>query len=471
MLKFKITGLLLMMGGFSFAQNLTYNLQQCIDTALKNNVALRQNGVDVQSANVDYRQAKENLLPSINGNLNYGYNSGRNVDPITNTYTNNQYSSSNASLSASLVLFNGLRLQNFISQNNYTAQAVGLDYQQAKENLVLNVMLAYTEVLNNQDLLEISKSQIEVTQKQVDRMKILVDQGAAGLYELTDIKGQLASENINIISSESSLKQAILNLCQLMNIKYTPDLKIQKLDIASEEKVYPLSSQQLIAVAMRNMPLVKSNELKEKSAEKNIQVIKGGLYPTISLNGSTGSSYSSLFNLATPTSVSEQLTGNYTKNGGLRNPVYQDVQNYSYRNVDYFTQLNNNLGYFVGASVSIPLFNNFRTRNQVKQARLNLNQVKLNTEFTNNKLAQDIEQAWLNMDVAYHKYDVLKDQMGNYEESFRSAEIRFNNGVIDATAFLLTKNKLDNTKVNLTQAGYELIIRKRILDYYKGEFN
>ncbi|MBU0696945.1 MAG: TolC family protein, partial [Bacteroidetes bacterium] len=113
MLKFKITGLLLMMGGFSFAQNLTYNLQQCIDTALKNNVALRQNGVDVQSANVDYRQAKENLLPSINGNLNYGYNSGRNVDPITNTYTNNQYSSSNASLSASLVLFNGLRLQNF----------------------------------------------------------------------------------------------------------------------------------------------------------------------------------------------------------------------------------------------------------------------------------------------------------------------------------------------------------------------
>jgi outer membrane protein len=81
---------------------------------------------------------------------------------------------------------------------------------------------------------------------------------------------------------------------------------------------------------------------------------------------------------------------------------------------------------------------------------------------------QDIEQAWLNMDVAYRKYDILKGQMKDFEESFRSAEIRFNNGVIDATAFLLTKNKLDNTKTNFTQAGYELIIRKRVLDYYRG---
>lgn len=471
MLKMKIASLLIFVSSISFAQNLSYSLQQCIDTALANNVDLRRQAVDVQSAKIDYHQAKENLLPSINGNLNYGYNSGRNVDPITNTYTNNQYSSSNASLSTSLVLFNGMSLQNFISRNKYNAQAVGLDYLQAKENLMLNVMLAYTEVLNNEDLLQLSKSQIEVTQKQVDRMKILVDQGAAGLYELTDIKGQLATEKINIITTESSLKQAKLNLCQLMNIQYSPDLKIQKLDTSSEENAYPLSSQQLIAVAMRNMPIVKSNELKEKSAEKNIQAIKGGLYPTISLNGSTGSSYSSLFNLASPTTISEQLTGTYTKNGGLRNPVYQEVQSYSYRNVDYFTQLNNNLGYFVGASVSIPLFNNFRVRNQVKQAKLNLNQVKLNTEFTNNKLAQDIEQAWLNMDVAYQKYDVLKSQMINYEESFRSAEIRFNNGVINSTEFLLTKTKLDNTKINLTQAGYELIIRKRILDYYKGEFN
>jgi outer membrane protein len=309
---------------------------------------------------------------------------------------------------------------------------------------------------------------MEVTQKQVDRMKILVDQGAAGLYQLTDIRGQLASEKINIINAESTLKQSKLNLCQLMNIKYNPDLSIQKLDEPSEEGAYPLSSQQLIKEAMNSMPLVKSNVLKEKSAEKNIQVIKGSLYPVISLNGSTGSSYSSLFKLASPTVLSEQATGNYTKIGATKNPVYQEVQSYSFRNVDYSKQLNNNLGFFAGASVSIPLFNNFRVRNQVKQARFNLNQVKLDTELTNNQLVQDIEQAWLNMDVAYRKYDILKGQMKDFEESFRSAEIRFNNGVIDATAFLLTKNKLDNTKTNFTQAGYELIIRKRVLDYYRG---
>lgn len=469
MLKLKITSLLFIVSVFSFAQNLSFNLQQCIDTALKNNVALRQNGIAVQSADLDFKQAKENLLPSINGSWNYGFNSGRNVDPITNTFTNNQLSSSFAGLSANLTLFNGLKLQNFIAQKNLTSQAASFDYQQAKENLLLNVMLAYTQVLNNLDLLEISKSQIEVTQKQVDRMKILVDQGAAGLYQLTDIRGQLSSEKINIMNAESTLKQSKLNLCQLMNMKYNPDLIIQRLEKPAEEAAYPLSSRQLINEAINNMPFVKANELKEKSAEKNIQVIKGNLYPTVSLNGSTGSSYSSLFKLASPTILIEQTTENYTKIGATKNPVYQEVQSYSYRNVDYYTQLNNNLGFFAGASISIPLFNNFRVKNQVKQARFNLNQVKLDTELTNNQLVQDIEQAWINMDIAYRTYDVLKDQMKDFEESFRSAEIRFNNGAINATEFLLTKNKLDNTKTNFTQAGYELIIRKRILDYYRGD--
>lgn len=471
MLKFKITSLLFLVSSISFAQNLGYSLQQCIDTALQNNVALKQNRIGVKLADVDYKQAKENLLPSINGNINYGFNSGRNVDPITNTFTNNQLSSSNTSLNANLTLFNGLKLQNFISQKKFDSEATGLDYQQAKENLTLNVMSAYTQILNNEDVYVLSKSQLAVTQKQVDRMAIMVDQGAAGLYQLTDIKGQLASEKVNIINTENTLKQSKLDLCQLMNIPFDVNLKLQRIDEQMKDQSYPISVKEVLAAAMSKMPLVKSNELKTKSAEKNIQVIKGDLYPTISLNGSTGSSYSSLFKLASPTTTSEQITGDYIKNGTSRNPVYQDIQNFTFRNVNYLNQMNNNLGYFAGLSVQIPLFNSFRVRNQIKLSNFNLENVKLDSDFTNNQLAQDIEQAWLNLDVARNKYEVLKEQLNNFEESYRSAEIRFNTGVINSTEFLLTKTKLDNTKINLTQAGYELIIRKRIIDYYKGEFN
>jgi outer membrane protein len=61
----------------------------------------------------------------------------------------------------------------------------------------------------------------------------------------------------------------------------------------------------------------------------------------------------------------------------------------------------------------------------------------------------------------------LKEQLTYFEESYRSAEIRFETGVINSTEFLLTKSNLDRTKISLTQAGYEFILRREVLDYYR----
>jgi outer membrane protein len=84
-------------------------------------------------------------------------------------------------------------------------------------------------------------------------------------------------------------------------------------------------------------------------------------------------------------------------------------------------------------------------------------------------LKQSIEQAHLNMTAAYEKYKVLTEQVLNFEEAFRAAEIRFNNGVINSTEYLISKNNLDRTRISLTQAKYEYNFRTRVLDYYKGK--
>ena len=155
-----ITVILLFLGSFVSAQTNKFNLKQCIDTALKNNIRVNQTGLQMQTAEVNMKQAKANLLPNLNGRVDYGFNFGRNVDPITNTFTNNQLSSSNAGLGTSVVLFNGMRLQNIIQQTNYNYRAAESDYQQEKDNLTLNVILAYMQVLGNEDVLAVSKAQV-----------------------------------------------------------------------------------------------------------------------------------------------------------------------------------------------------------------------------------------------------------------------------------------------------------------------
>src|SRR5919107_994969 len=67
-----------------------FTLRQAVDTALKNNLELKQSELQMESAGIDWRQSKANLLPSLNGFANHGVNQGRSIDPFTNGYIDQQ---------------------------------------------------------------------------------------------------------------------------------------------------------------------------------------------------------------------------------------------------------------------------------------------------------------------------------------------------------------------------------------------
>lgn len=450
------------------AQEKKMSLQQCIDTALKNNIQVKQTGLQSDAALINLQQAKENLLPGVNGGFGYGLNQGRNVDPLTNSYINQQLASSNVNLSGGVTLFNGMRLQNLIKQNKFAYGASEMDLQQSKDNLTLNVILNYLQVLSNEDVLETSKEQAAVTKKQVERMDIMVKEGASANYLLSDLKGQLANEQIAIINAANALQQSKLSLCQLMNIEYNSQLELEKKDVGLPATEYAGTADDVYQSALQNFAQIKSNTLKVESAEKAVNVSRAGFYPTITLNGNLGSSYSSLAQSLTPTNVTEVQTGSYVIIGGNQNQVLKQQQNYSSYKTAYTKQLNNNLGTFVGINMQIPLFNRFQTRNNVKLATLNFKNTQLESDNAKIQLKQNIEQAHLNMNAAYERFKVLTEQELDFEESFRAAEVRFNNGVINSAEYLISKNNLDRTKISLAQARYEYSFRTQVLDYYKG---
>ena len=451
------------------AQENKMTLQQCIDTALKNNIQVKESGLQADAASVNLKQAKYNMLPGLNGGFGYGLNQGRNVDPLTNNYINQQLTSSNVNLSSGIVLFNGMRLQNLIKQNSLTYGAAQMDLQQEKDNLTLNVILAYLQVLSNEDVLETSKTQAEVTGKQVERMGIMVKEGAAANYLLADLKGQLANEEIAIINSSNSLQQAKLSLCQLMNKDYNNELKLEKEGVDLSASAYAATAPDVYQSSLQNFALIKANNLKVKSAEKAIRVSRAGFYPGISLNGNLGSSYSSLAESLTATNITEVSTGSYVVIGGNQNQVLRQQQNYSSSKPGYTRQLNNNLGTYAGINIQIPLFNNFQTKNNIKLATINYKNTALQSDNAKLLLKQNVEQAHLNMTASFEKYKVLTEQVLNFEESFRAAEVRFNNGVINTAEYLISKNNLDRTRISLAQSKYEYSFRIKVLDYYKGK--
>jgi outer membrane protein len=422
---------------FITAHSQVYTLQQCIDSALANNINIKQTSLLAESAEVRLRQSRSDLLPSVNADIYHGLNQGRSIDPSSNGYVDQQLGFANYQLNAGVTLFNGGSLRNNIRQNATAYEASKMETQQAKDNLVLNVIIAYLQVLNNEDQLNAAQSQAALSKKELERLEILNNQGAIPPSDFSNMKGQLMNDQLAIANASNALESSKLSLAQLMNRPYNPAMKLERIDASEFLSGYGFTATQVYQNAVTQFSLVKAVELRKRSFEYALRSARGGYFPIVSLGGGFATNYSS---------TAQNATGK----------------------IPYSGQLKNNISSSIGLGVRIPLFNGFRVRNNIKQADILVQNSVLQEEATKLLLQQQIDQAYLNMTNAYDRYKLLLEQVNAYGESFQAAEARYNAGVGTSYDYLLARDRLDRANINLISAKYDFVLRKRVLDYYNA---
>ena len=450
------------------AQSSKLSLQQAIDIALKNNILSKQAELQMQNAKLNLKQAKNNRLPDLDGGYNFGFNNGRSIDPFTNGYINQQLSSSNINAQAGVPVFSGLQLKNTIRQNEFAFQTATMEWQQRKDELTLQVILAYLQILNYEDGLVLAKQQADVSKQQVERLEIIAKEGATSPANLSDLKGQYAGDVLGIINAENNLSGGIISLTQLMNIPYDDSLTIDRVGINETVKMYDALPEEIYTAALQNLASVKATEYKVKSDAMAVKVAGGGYFPTISLYGVLNTNYSSAATLNNYLGYNEVTSSDYVLLNNTKQPVITRQNNYSSQKIAYGSQLNNNLSSAYGVSMRIPIFNSFRTRTNVRLARNDEKNSRLIADNVKYQLKQAVEQAYINITTTYKRYTTLQDQSAAYAESFRIAGIRFENGVINSSEYLIAKNNLDRTNATIITTRYEFLLRKKVIDFYMG---
>jgi outer membrane protein len=453
------------------AADSVYTLQQCIDIAITNNLTVKRSELDMERGRVYWQQQRANLLPTMNGTVNHGISTGRSLDPFSNTYLNQQITSADYSLNANLILFNGLTIQNSIRQTALAYQAGKMDFLQAKNDISLNVITTYLQTISNTDLLTQANNQADVSRQQMQRLQVLHSNGAVKPSEFYDVKGQYATDQLNVISARNAVEASKLNLLQIMNVPYNRSIVLQRLSASEVPGKYSTTPEQVFTVALQDLPYIKAAALRRQSAEKSVSVAKGSLYPTLALYGGIATRYSSAAQHATLVDSFEVNTGGYVKTPAGNQPVYALNRSYNNEKVSYSDQFRNNYNTQVNLGLQIPILNGFLSRNKVALAKINLQEARYVEESTRIQLKQNIEQAYLNMTAAYDRYQILQEQVDAFRESFRTAEIRFNAGVLNSVDYIVAKNNLDRANNNLINARYDYFIRTKILDYYQGRLS
>lgn len=412
-----------------------YTLQQCIDLAIKNNLDVTQSELQMKSAKITWDQARENLLPTVGADLSHSFTQGRSINQATNTFIDTRNNGGNYGLNANIILFNGLSRQQAIRRDALAYQAGRMDFQQAKDNITLNIIQAFLTVLNAEDQLNQTKVQVDVSAKQVDRLKIMNADGAIKPSEYYDLQGQFGDDQLGVVDARNAMYAAELTLVQYMNVPFEKDVKFVRSETDKEVKAYASNPDAIYQTALKQFSQVKAVELRTASAVKAVKYFKGLYFPTLSFGYGLGTRYSAA------------------------------------DSISFRSQFKNNYNTYASFGLTIPIFNNLQNRNQVRTAKLDLQNAQAIENTTKIQLRQNIEQAYVNMTTAYERLNVLNNQVKAYAESFRTAEVRFNTGEMNSVDFLVAKRNLDRSNIGLINSRYNYINTMRVLDYYYGKLS
>ena len=459
--------------GFSFSvfcqnqQEKTYTLDECIKIAIDNNLNLKSTKNTEQSAKINYQQSKMSLLPSVNGSYNLGVNNGRSIDPFTNDFINQQLTFSNANLSLNATIFNGFRLINSLKQQRLNTEAATLEVAQEKQNLILSVTLGYLQVLNAKDVLNLNKQRLVATNKQLKIQKDLYEEGRENPADYTDLLGQKSSDETNILSSEIALNNAKLSLSTLLNINSKVDVNIDSFLFNLDK--YQYTSDQVFKDALEGLATFKARELRLESAKKGVSVAKAQYIPEISLFGGLSTNYSSAAETFTSTGTAVVETGDFVTINNQDIKVLTNQTSFSAQQINYLDQFDNNLNSVIGFSVSVPIFNGFRAKNNVALEKVRVEESLIALEQTQVEIKNAINQVHFDMEAAFARYQSLTKQVIAFQKSFKINETRFNNGVSNFLAYITSKNNLENAKINVSIAKYDYFLRVKVLEYYRGQ--
>jgi len=462
---------LLLAGITTFSQD-KWDLRKCVEFAMQNNISVRQADLQTKFAALDLHQSKQAQYGNVNFSGNAGYSAGRNQDPTTFSLITTGYVFNNYSLQASIDLFNWFTKKNTIAANELSVKANEVGVEKAKNDVALNVAVGYLQILLAREQIELAKSKVAQTVAQYESTRKQVDAGKLPELNAVNLESVLALDSSNLITAITNADQMLLQLKVILNLDAAAPFDIVTPPVAAIpiESLADLQPTSVYNLAIANMPQQKQDIFRVQAAKKSVEVARGSMYPTFSLFGSLGSSFNNKAReITSKTQVTAPL-GSVTV-GGTPYQVFPltpfDV--YSYGNMGYFNQINQNFRQSIGVSVNVPIFNGGNLRTAWQRSKLNVKQTELTQEQNSFTLKQDIYKAYNDAVAAVQKFNANKKGVEFSQKAYDFATKRYDLGLLSTYDLITTQTNLQQAKSQLLYAQYDYVFKMKLLEFYKGQ--
>ncbi|MDE6286297.1 MAG: TolC family protein [Muribaculaceae bacterium] len=407
-----------------------WSLDSCISYAHEHNINVRMSSVECLNAEYGVTEAKDRFLPSVGAGASYNFAFGRGLT-ADNTYANRNTQNFGVNVGLNMPIFQGLAGVRRLEYAKAALRTMLEQHEATKDDVTLNVMAQYLQVLYCGEMLDVAKDQAALSRTELARRRELLAAGKIPELDVLEAEAQVARDELTQVNAENDRALALVAMCRLLQLDDMEGFDVAPVDM----EVPPLPDVDYVyASALRCNHGVQAAALNVKAAEGNVSLARTGYMPTLSFSAGLGSNYYTVSGIPGDT-FGHQLRDNFSKS--------------------------------LGFSLSIPIFDAFGTRNAVRRAKASQISAELRLDDARMQLYQNIRQSHSQAVAALRKVESGAVAERASKAALDAVTEKYSYGRANATEFEQAKSAWFRSRAELVQARYESILRSRVVEFYR----
>ena len=418
------------------AQSLPMTLDDCMAYAVEHSTSVGKKINALDDAQQDYNSSVASLFPSLSASVSGATNFGRSINPETNNYTNVSTFSNSYGISGSMPLFAGLQGINTIRAAKVARERGVNDLQLSRDEIAMQTMKAYIDVLYYIGTAEIAAKQLEDSRLMLKEIKKLYEIGRKSAAEVAEVESQEANYDYLLTEQQNNLALAKIRLCEIMNYPQDEELVIvEELDIEFQAMLTPMED--VVTYALNNNAKVISAELNTSYSKLNYNRTKGYYYPSLYLYGGYNTSY--FIN--------------------MENQAAYDA---------FLNQLRNNVGSYIQVGLSIPIFSGLDIRTSARKARNAWRNAELDEMAVRNAVESEVTQSYQQMKGYAKQYILGQKKIEAAQLAYEGIAAKFEKGLVTAIDLQTASTTLLQAKSDCLRSKLQYVIEYKMVEYYNG---
>lgn len=443
--KYSLIGNTNFVGDFSkVVSEKKYNLIEVMKTVVGENLSLQASKKEIEFSEQDVRTSKSNYYPSVTASA-----SGTYVDPRLAEVSlglSPEFSSSGA-LSLDQTLFSESANANITIQKELLKAQQEL-YNSDQLDAIFDVSNVYFNALILKANLQIQNQNLNLTKKNLQIAKQNYEAGQSGKADVLRFRSERAQNTQSLVEAYNQLEQTFFILNQLLNnpIDYKIDIDEAELgegilknynyqqlrELIDDPKLRKPFVDYLVKMAIENAPEIKSLDYNINASRRSIKLNGPGRFlPTLALQAQYNKEF------MRTGKGSERLSEGFPTGD-----------------------------YFVGASLSLPVFNRTQTNINKQIATIQQDQLIINKDNVELDIETKVNTAVLDLVNQIANIEISKISETTAGESLELTQVSYSNGAVNIVQLLDAQNNyLSSQQANIT-AVYSYLLSSLQLERY-----